>query len=207
MISKYIAMNKFTLMKARRYIIIILGDNMGRYAKYVSEKLLCEIYELFYWKKLDINSPNIALEIHSMMRFLFRYDLTLSSGGFSIDSTIQKFPYNDEIQELIDNLKTIKQDELKEAELNDRALMIIKITSEELHKKAQESGYEFSDFVISTAKIVHVNEQVIPQAQGKEIAALDYIDENEKTIDSVLELVRNIDTDIKKQRTENKDNL
>lgn len=179
---------------------------MNRYAKYASEKLLCKIYELFYWKKFDINNPNIVLEIHSMMRFLFRYGLTLSNGGFSMDSTIQKFPYNDEIQELIDNLKTIKQDELKEAELNDRALMIIKITSEELHKKAQESGYEFSDFVISTAKIVHVNEQVKPQAEGNKITNLDYIDEDEQTINDILGLVKKIDADIE-IRTIKKDYL
>lgn len=180
---------------------------MNRYAKYVSEKLLCKIYELFYWKKFDINNPNIVLEIHSMMRFLFRYGLTLSSGGFSIDSTIQKFPYNDEIQELIDNLKTIELDELKDAPLNSRTRMIIKITSEELHKKAIESSYEFSDFVISTAKIVHVNEQIIPQAEGNKITNLDYIDEDEQTINDILGLVKKIDADIKQQRTKNKDNL
>lgn len=179
---------------------------MNRYAEYASEKLLCKIYELFYWKKLDINSPNIVLEIHSMMRFLFRYNLCLSNEGFSIDSTIQKFPYSDDIQELIDNLKTIELDELKETELNDRALMIIKITSEELHKKAIESGYEFSNFVISTAKIVHVNEQVIPQAEGNKITNLDYIDEDEQTINDILGLVKKIDADIE-IRTIKKDYL
>lgn len=175
--------------------------------KYMNEKILCEFYELFYWKELDVNNPNIILEVHSMMRFLFRYGIDLSNYGFSIDSTVNKFPYNEEIQELIDSLKTINQEEIKDVELNKYAITKIQIASIMFHEKAKECGIDFNDFIISVAKIIHVNEQVMPEALGDKIATLDYINEDEETINSVLELVKNIDADIKKYAVESKDNL
>ncbi len=175
--------------------------------KFMNEKILSEFYELFYWKKLDINNPNIVLEVHSMMRFLYRYGISLSSYGFSIDSTLEKFPFNEEIQELIDNLKTINQDEIQDIELNKYAITKIQIASIMLHEKAQELGIKFSDFIINVAKIIHANEQVLPQAQGDKIAKLNYIKEDEQTIDNVLTLVKNIDEDILKYTTESKGKL
>lgn len=169
---------------------------MSKYIhKYKKEKALCEFYELFYFKKLDINNPNIVLEVHSMMRFLYRYGIGLSNKVFSIDTTINKFPFNEEIQELIDNLKSINQDEIEDIELNKYAITKIQIASIMFHEKAKELGINFSDFIISVAKIIHANEQVLPHAQGDKIAKLDYINEDEETINFVLELVKNIDAE------------
>lgn len=181
--------------------------------KYINEKILCEIYELFYWKEPDYNNKNIELEIHSMMRILWHLNITLSSVGFSIDSTIVKFPFNDEIQWLINNLREINKNEetninkVKEVELAKKDIMKIQLASIELHKKAKENGYEFSDFVLNVSKIIHANEQVLPGSEGKEISKLEYIDYDEETIDSVISLVKDIDKDIDKNLQEKKDNL
>lgn len=171
---------------------------------YMDENILYEIYELFYWKKFDIHNPNIVLEVHSMMRFLYRYDICLSNNGFSIDSTIEKFPFNEDVQVLVDNLKTMDQDMIKEVALSKEAIMKIQIASIELHSYAKEYNYEFSSFVSGISKIVHVTEQVLPQAQGNKITELDYIEENEETINSALELVKNIDKDIEKNLQKDK---
>lgn len=188
-------------------------------AKYMNEKILCEMYELFYWKKPDFENKNIELEIHSMMRILWHFDITLSDVGFSINSTIEHFPWNDEIEVLIDSMKTFVKnnknnennesiiDKIQEVKLTKKAIMKIQLASIALHNKAEESGYEFSDFVLEVSKIIHANEQVRPDSEGEEISTLDYINYDAETIDSVLSLVKDIDKDIDKNLPNIKENL
>lgn len=176
--------------------------------KYIDEEILYEIYELFFWKKPDFENTNISLEIHSMMRILWHFGISLSNVGFSINSTIEPFPFNDEIEWLIDNLKKIKQENLKEIKLQENTIMKIQIASIELHKKAQESEVEFTDFILEVSKIIHANEQVLPGKEGNDISKLEYINYEDKTIDSVLFLVKSIDKEIEKNLQKNKkDNL
>lgn len=174
--------------------------------KYIDEKILCEIYELFYWTEPDFKNSNIDIEIHSMMRILWHFGIILSDVGFSINSTVEQFPFNDEIELLIDNLKKIKQENIKEIKLQENTIMKIQIASIELHKKAQESEVEFTDLVLEVSKIIHANEQVLPGKEGNDISKLEYINYEKDNIDSVLSLVKNIDKEIEKNLKDKKAN-